>query len=317
MNFNPCSSGISAESIEQQSSFDILNSALDDLGLLSRVTDSRQQYLQEKKQILSRLEALSLTDSSVAAMPCPPCLPTVDQSSSAAGCGSSLTTCAESSSNERHSSFFPRIPCTFLLNSSSSSDANEANNSSSIEKENTLFSGFKTLTVNSNFLSTFKSDYSLPDHLSGSAKTRHSFPSGVHDQGKVLQKDNIRNFIRRRRLRTHPYENSERYSALFEMCVNDSVKGNTMTGCYRLRTASLSSGVSGKVKQRPPSRGVAVPDHVAVGSSPGLGVRSRSMEDLSAADLSCTAELHAAVLRTREVENVSRAIQQMCVQDSG
>ncbi|XP_047736878.1 uncharacterized protein LOC108677191 isoform X2 [Hyalella azteca] len=332
------------DSIEDYTS-DTLNYALDALGLLSRVTDSRHQYLQEREQIFGRLEALSLSDrglgastaASASAATVMPHTPTksLEGHNTESASFDSLQGCSENlpthSIMERHNSFFPRLSNKFLLSSTMTADTNDSKNCSPVEKENSIFSGLKTLTINSDFFSSFSS-YSLPGHLANSQKTRHSIAScGSLEKGKPWQKDHIRSFLRRKRFRSHPYtlEGSEKCSALFEMCVHSSERTSNLTGCYRLRTASLSSGVSGKNKKQTlvslTGDAISGSDAVATGrpcyAVPGMVARSRSMEDLSAAaaaDLhSTTADLHADVLRTREVENVSRAIQQMCVQDTG
>lgn len=157
--------------------------------------------------------------------------------------------------------------------------------SHSIEKENTNIGGFQVLTMNSTFITSFKAGYELPYQ-------------GIKEPStKLVYKCS---FARRRRLRTHPYDNNSTVSSTSEFSGYNS-------GSYRLRTTSLSSGTSKKKNysncSSATSTGNSTTGHMLV--------RSRSMENL-------TASMDEGLILTskpRELETVSRGIQQLRMDD--
>ena len=151
------------------------------------------------------------------------------------------------------------------------------------EKENTNFGGFQVLKMNSTFITSFKAGYELPCH-------------GIKEPSKRV----IKCFSRRRRVRTHPYENNTSVPSTSDVpsCNN---------GSYRLRTTSLSSGTSkkgyGLCKNGTSSNGSS--------SSGNTLIRSRSMENLSAS----MDEGLILSSKPRELETVSKGIQQLRMDD--
>ncbi|XP_042872006.1 uncharacterized protein LOC122253199 isoform X2 [Penaeus japonicus] len=218
--------------------YDILsvNKSLDELGMLSTVTESRKEYLQEC--LRDGMEKLN-----------------VDQ---------------PGPSNARWDpQKSPKSP----------------GSSNSTEKENTNLGGFQVLTMNSTFITSFKAGYELPCH-------------GIREPtSKRVYKCSL---TRRRRLRTHPYDNNMPVPSTSETPVYNN-------GSYRLRTTSLSSGTS---KSRGNNR-----SHNGSCSSTGSNgptlVRSRSMENLSAS-INDGLTLSS---KPRELETVSRGIQQLKMDD--
>ncbi|XP_042208609.1 uncharacterized protein LOC121856915 isoform X2 [Homarus americanus] len=211
-----------------------LNKSLDDLGMLSTLTTSRKEYLQEC--LRDGMEKLN-----------------VDQPG----------------------------PSTSRWDSQKSPKS--SGSSHSVEKENTNIGGFQVLTMNSTFITSFKAGYELPCH-------------GIKEpSSKRVYKCS---FSRRRRLRTHPYDNNSAVS-------NTSEASGYSSGSYRLRTTSLSSGTS---KNKNCS---SYSNAKSSGSSGHVLVRSRSMENL-------TASMDEGLIlasKPRELESVSRGIQQLRMDD--
>ncbi|KAG0711821.1 hypothetical protein GWK47_019789 [Chionoecetes opilio] len=147
-----------------------INKALDDLGMLSTTTTSRNEYLHEC--LRTSMEKLN-----------------VDQ---------------PGPSTSRWDT--PKNPAS----------------SSSTEKENTNIGGFQILKMNSTFITSFTAGYELPCH-----GLRERITKRVH---KCC-------YARRRRLRTHPYDNGSVPAAT-------SDPAGYSSGSYRLRTTSLSSGTN-------------------------------------------------------------------------
>lgn len=158
-----------------------------------------------------------------------------------------------------------------------------SSSSHSVEKENTNIGGFKVLTMNSTFITSFKAGYELP------------CPGIKEPSAKRVYKCG---FARRRRLRTHPYDNSTAPPS------NNDLSGLS-SGSYRLRTTSLSSGTS---------KNKTCNSCSSAGGSGGTGhvlVRSRSMENL-------TASMDEGLILTskpKELETVSKGIQQLRMDD--
>ncbi|KAK3856413.1 hypothetical protein Pcinc_037265 [Petrolisthes cinctipes] len=169
-------------------------------------------------------------------------------------------------------------------------NSKSSGSSHSTEKENTNIGGFQILKMNSAFITSFTAGYELPCH-------------GIVDRSaKRVYKCC---FARRRRLRTHPYDSNTAPPSISEASGNPS-------GSYRLRTTSLSSGTSknkngsgySSVKSSNSSKNSSCANHILV--------RSRSMENLSAS-------MDDGLILTskpRELETVSRGIQQLRMDDS-
>ena len=216
-------------------------------------------------------------------------------------------------------------------------DSKDSKIISGTEKENANFSGFEVLTMNANFITSFKSDYRLPSHVDVSSNNKYASSLLNKSTDNYVHQNIKRNPFRRKRVRSHPYETcNNSYPTLLHMYSSSSSsrsgKASTTSTAggsdsYRMRTTSLSSGtgLEGRVKRR----------YLRLSGRCSGVMRSRSMEDLSAAAAAAsgagaalapaedTAQTpgwqdlnNATVLRTRDVENVSRAIQQMCVQDT-
>ncbi|XP_064103602.1 uncharacterized protein LOC135213562 isoform X2 [Macrobrachium nipponense] len=214
-----------------------LNKALDEFGMLSAITESRKEYLQEC--LKNGMEKLNIDQ------PGPSCV-CWDSQKSPKSPGSSHTT---------------------------------------TEKENTNFGGFQVLKMNSTFITSFKAGYELPCH-------------GIKEPSS---KRVIKCFSRRRRVRTHPYENNTSVPSTSDMPSSYS------NGSYRLRTTSLSSGTSKRGFGL--NRGGANTNGNA--SSGNTLVRSRSMENL-------TASMDEGLIlssKPRELETVSKGIQQLRMDD--
>lgn len=206
--------------------------------------------------------------------------------------------------------------------------------SAGTEKENSLFPGFQVLTMNTNFITSFTNDYRLPSHVDEMTASGQ-YPCSVlnHSMDSCLHKNSMkRNPFRRKRVRSHPYDNSyntnSNYPTLLHMYNSSSASRNgnnknsnndATSSQYRLRTTSLSSsGVEGgRIRRRFLQR---VRTYGGNPTSPVALMRSRSMEDLSInSSISFQQQQQrqdAPHHRTKEVENVSMAIQQLCVQDT-
>ncbi|KAK7084477.1 hypothetical protein SK128_013493 [Halocaridina rubra] len=212
-----------------------INKALDDLGMLSSVTDSRKEYLQEC--LKDGMEKLNIDQ------PGPSCI------------------CWDSQKS-------PKSP---------------GPSHSTTEKENTNLGGFQVLKMNSKFITSFKAGYELPCHSIKEPSSKRMYKC----------------FSRRRRIRTHPYENTSSVPS------TSDVSSSYSNGSYRLRTTSLSSGTGKKSFAFNRNGG---------NSNAGSGhtiVRSRSMENL-------TASMDEGLIlssKPRELETVSKGIQQLRMDD--
>lgn len=169
--------------------------------------------------------------------------------------------------------------------------------SSSTEKENTNIGGFQILKMNSTFITSFTAGYELPCH-----GLRERFTKRVH---KCC-------YARRRRLRTHPYDNSS-------VTASTSDTSGYSSGSYRLRTTSLSSGTSknkasgsyiNAVSPGSSSSNNSGNSSCSNSTKPVL-VRSRSMENLSAS----MGDGLILTYKPKELETVSRGIQQLKMDD--
>ncbi|XP_045130628.1 uncharacterized protein LOC123515825 isoform X1 [Portunus trituberculatus] len=178
-------------------------------------------------------------------------------------------------------------------------DAQKSSGSpSSIEKENTNIGGFQILKMNSTFITSFTAGYELPCH-----GLRERFTNRVIKCG----------YARRRRLRTHPYDNSS-------VTASTSDTSSYSSGSYRLRTTSLSSGTS-KKKTSGSYINTAVSGNSCSSNNSGNSncsnstkpvlVRSRSMENLSAS----MGDGLVLTYKPKELETVSRGIQQLKMDD--
>lgn len=228
---------MSSKSIGELYDIISINKALDDLGMLSAITASRKEYLQEC--LKDGMEKLN-----------------IDQPGPSRVCWDSQKS--------------PKSP---------------GSSHSTIEKENTNFGGFQVLKMNSTFITSFKAGYELPCH-------------GIKEPSSTRV---YKCFSRRRRVRTHPYENTSVPST-------SDVPSSYSNGSYRLRTTSLSSGTSKK------SFGFNRNGDASTNGSSCSGntlVRSRSMENL-------TASMDEGLIlssKPREVETVSKGIQQLRMDD--
>ena len=202
------------------------------------------------------------------------------------------------------SNLFSDKACSSNLQVSSHSPVNRT------EKENSIYAGFKLLTMNSKFITNFKTEYSLPSHVtSSSSKCSMSQPVT-----NFIQKNLKRTCLfRRKRLRTHPYDNNinNSYTNYLNVCGSDSMPKEPVSNNYRLRTTSLSSGTCGSKRPGAVCSPVNVQGKINTIDGEMPVTRSRSMEDLTGMSL-CVPLSD----RTKDVDNVSRAIQQMCVQDT-
>lgn len=171
--------------------------------------------------------------------------------------------------------------------------------SHSTEKENTNIGGFQILKMNSAFITSFTAGYELPCQ-----GLRERFTKRVH---KCC-------YIKRRRLRTHPYDNSNS-----SVITNTSSSSGYSSGAYRLRTTSLSSGTSKNKSGGSCNNALSI----GSGSSSNSGsnscsnstkpvlIRSRSMENLSAT----MGEGLIISPKPKELETVSKGIQQLKMDD--
>lgn len=169
--------------------------------------------------------------------------------------------------------------------------------SHSTEKENTNIGGFQILKMNSAFITSFTAGYELPCH-----GLRERFSKRVH---KFC-------YFRRRRLRTHPYDNGSVITS-----TNDS--SGYSSGSYRLRTTSLSSGTSKNKSNGSCNNAVSHGSSscsnngssVCSNSTKPVLIRSRSMENLSAS----MGEGLVLSSKPKELETVSKGIQQLKMDD--
>lgn len=170
--------------------------------------------------------------------------------------------------------------------------------SSSTEKENTNIGGFQILKMNSAFITSFTAGYELPCH-----GLRERFTKRVH-----------KCYFKRRRLRTHPYDNGNS-----SVTTSSNISSGYSSGAYRLRTTSLSSGTSKNKSSG--SCNNAVSSGSSISSNSGSSscsnstkpvmVRSRSMENLSAS----MGESLILSSKPKELETVSKGIQQLKMDD--
>ena len=219
--------------------------------MLSTVTASRKDYLKEKESayLRNRLQNLTMGDEQ-----------------------------AGPSGFQNKTSFISHLKRRF--NQVGSNNLSTSFSRSEKENEEKCPSGFEVLTMNSDFITGFKTgcdnisrfqaDYELPPYINDSG-TCAEMP--YYDSQKLDKKVYRCTMIKRRRLRTHPYDNNSLTTKHSAITNTDSSNSSCNSSYYRLRTTSLSSGS----KKKPSSAEKCPPGN---GSS-GLN-RSRSMENLSA-----------------------------------
>ncbi|XP_045616703.1 uncharacterized protein [Procambarus clarkii] len=216
-----------------------INKSLDELGMLSTITSSRKEFLQEC--LRDSMEKLNVEQPG---------------------------------------------PSTSRWDSQKSPKS--SGSSHSVEKENANIAGFQVLTMNSTFITSFKAGYELPCHGIKEPSTKRVYKCCI---------------TRRRRLRTHPYDNTS--NTCTAISSTSEVSGYN-SGSYRLRTTSLSSGTCKKKTFSSYSNSTS-----SGGNTGHVLVRSRSMENL-------TASMDEGLILTskpRELETVSRGIQQLRMDD--
>ncbi|KAB7505010.1 hypothetical protein Anas_06788, partial [Armadillidium nasatum] len=243
-----------------------INDALDTLGMLSTVTQSRKEYIQENENFFSKLQLLNMNGGDKA---------------------------GPSFANEFEVPLQKNFFCSVDKMCSESGNYNpKLDFVDPKEKENKALDGFQILTMNSQFITSFKTGYSFPLHELTDSPDRRVFKYSHNQKSK-------------RRCRSHPYERKSLVKVV-EQCLNsniDSLNELDQTAC-RLRTASLSSGTSGfsRIKRQ---------KEESFDNSVGGLKRSRSMENL----IGSKENSFTGCDKTKDIETVSKGIQEMQMED--